>query len=102
MPRSRPGWGCADARGRRRIRSSRSPSLLRAATVDPVPRFWEELRLRFGLALPSFSFSDLDYGKAARLREFARRAEAFGYEALWVVEHLLTACGLSGTPWLSP
>jgi len=58
--------------------------------------------MRFGLILPSFSFPDLDYAKAARLRDFARRAEALGYEALWVVEHLLTARGLYGTAWLSP
>jgi alkanesulfonate monooxygenase SsuD/methylene tetrahydromethanopterin reductase-like flavin-dependent oxidoreductase (luciferase family) len=58
--------------------------------------------MRFGLALPSFSFPDLDYAKAARLREFARRAEPMGYESLWVVEHLLTARGLYGTAWLSP
>jgi probable F420-dependent oxidoreductase len=58
--------------------------------------------MRFGLALPSFSFSDLDYPKAARLREFAQRAETLGYEALWVVEHLVTARGLYGTAWLSP
>jgi probable F420-dependent oxidoreductase len=58
--------------------------------------------MRFGLILPSFSFPDLDYAKAARLRDFAVRAEALGYEALWVVEHLLTARGLYGTAWLSP
>jgi probable F420-dependent oxidoreductase len=58
--------------------------------------------MRFGLILPSFSFPDLDYAKGARLREFAVRAETFGYEALWVVEHLLTARGLYGTAWLSP
>jgi probable F420-dependent oxidoreductase len=58
--------------------------------------------MRFGLALPSFSFSDLDYAKAARLRDFAQGAEARGYESLWVVEHLLTARGLYGTAWLSP
>src|SRR5580704_9303153 len=58
--------------------------------------------MRFGLILPSFSFPDLDYAKAAGLREFAVRAEALGYEALWVVEHLLTARGLYGTAWLSP
>jgi probable F420-dependent oxidoreductase len=58
--------------------------------------------MRFGLVLPSFSFPDLDYGKAGRLREFARRAEAMGFETLWVVEHLLTARGLYGTAWLSP
>ncbi len=58
--------------------------------------------MRFGLMLPSFSFADLDYAKAARLRDFATRAEAMGFEALWVAEHLLTARGLYGTSWLSP
>ena len=58
--------------------------------------------MRFGLALPSYSFPDLDYSKAARLREFAMRAETLGYQSLWVVEHLLTARGLYGTAWLSP
>jgi probable F420-dependent oxidoreductase len=58
--------------------------------------------MRFGLILPSFSFPDLDYAKVVRLRDFAVRAEALGYEALWVVEHLLTARGLYGTAWLSP
>jgi probable F420-dependent oxidoreductase len=58
--------------------------------------------MRFGLALPSYSFSDLDYAKAGRLRDFAREAEARGYESLWAIEHLLTARGLYGTAWLSP
>ncbi len=58
--------------------------------------------MRFGLALPSYSFADLDYPKAARLRVFATGAEARGYESLWVIEHLLTARGLYGTAWLSP
>src|SRR5580658_5143932 len=58
--------------------------------------------MRFGLVLPSFSFADLDYEKAGRLRQFCRRAEALGYETLWVAEHLLTARGLYGTAWLSP
>ena len=58
--------------------------------------------MRFGLVLPSFSFADLDYGKAAQLRDFATEAEARNHESLWVVDHLLTACGLYGTAWLSP
>jgi probable F420-dependent oxidoreductase len=58
--------------------------------------------MRFGLALPSYSFADLDYAKAARLRDFAQGAEARGYESLWAIEHLLTARGLYGTAWLSP
>ena len=35
--------------------------------------------MRFGLILPSFSFPDLDYAKAARLRDFATGAEARGF-----------------------
>jgi len=58
--------------------------------------------MRFGLMLPSFSFSTLDYATCAPLREFAVRAEAMGFESLWVAEHLLTARGLYGTAWLSP
>jgi probable F420-dependent oxidoreductase len=58
--------------------------------------------MRFGVALPSYSFADLDYAKTARIRDFAQRAEALGYESLWVIEHLLTARGLYGTAWLSP
>lgn len=58
--------------------------------------------MRFGLALPSYSYADLDYAKAARLRDFATGAEARGYESLWAIEHLLTARGLYGTAWLSP
>jgi probable F420-dependent oxidoreductase len=58
--------------------------------------------MRFGLMLPSFSFGDLDYAQAGRLRDMAVRAEGLGYESLWVVDHLLTARGLYGTAWLSP
>jgi probable F420-dependent oxidoreductase len=58
--------------------------------------------MKFGLCLPTFSFSDLDFKTAGRIREFATRAEALGFDALWVPEHLLTARGLYGTAWLSP
>jgi probable F420-dependent oxidoreductase len=58
--------------------------------------------MRFALMLPSYSFADLDYATCARLRGFCTRAEALGYEGLWVAEHLLTARGLYGTAWLSP
>jgi probable F420-dependent oxidoreductase len=57
--------------------------------------------MRFGLMLPSFSFAR-DYATVARLRDFATRGEAMGFEGLWVAEHLLTARGLYGTAWLSP
>ncbi len=34
--------------------------------------------MRFGLALPSYSFADLDYEKAARLRDFQRSGWPYG------------------------
>lgn len=58
--------------------------------------------MRFGVYLPSFAWADLGFEQIRRLREFARRAEALGFESLWVAEHLLTAPGLYGVPWLSP
>jgi len=58
--------------------------------------------MRFGLMVPTYSFEDLDHVAAGRIKEFAVRAEALGFEALWVAEHLLTAPGLYGTAWLSP
>ena len=59
--------------------------------------------MRFGLTLPSYSsFAGLDYARVAKLRDFAQEAERRGFEALWAVEHLLTARGLYGTAWLSP
>src|SRR5579864_3352125 len=57
--------------------------------------------MRFGLMLPSFTFAR-DYATVGRIRDFATRAEALGFEGLWVAEHLLTARGLYGTAWLSP
>lgn len=58
--------------------------------------------MKFGLCLPSFTLPGLDYQTCGRLRDFCVRAEALGYDALWVPEHLLTARGLYGTAWLSP
>jgi probable F420-dependent oxidoreductase len=58
--------------------------------------------MRFGFCLPTFSFPDLDFETAGRIRTLAVRAEALGHDALWVPEHLLTARGLYGTAWLSP
>ena len=58
--------------------------------------------MKFGFCLPTFTFPDLDFATAGRIRQFAARAEELGYDALWVPEHLLTARGLYGTAWLSP
>src|SRR5256886_4100231 len=58
--------------------------------------------MRFGVYLPTFAWRDLGFGQAARVKEFARKAEGLGFDALWVAEHFLVAPGLYGTVWMSP
>jgi alkanesulfonate monooxygenase SsuD/methylene tetrahydromethanopterin reductase-like flavin-dependent oxidoreductase (luciferase family) len=47
--------------------------------------------MRFGVYLPTFAWQDLGFDRVARVREFARKAEALGFDALWVAEHFLEA-----------
>ncbi len=56
--------------------------------------------MRFGVYLPTFAGRDLDVDQAARVKEFARKAEDLGFDALWVAEHFLEAPGLYGTVWM--
>jgi probable F420-dependent oxidoreductase len=58
--------------------------------------------MRFGVYLPTFAGRDLGLDQAARIKEFARKAEELGFDALWVAEHFLEAPGLYGTVWMSP
>ena len=58
--------------------------------------------MRFGVYLPTFAWRDLGFDQAARVKEFARKAEDLGFDALWVAEHFLEAPGLYGTVWMSP
>jgi len=58
--------------------------------------------MRFGAYLPTFPWSDLRFDQAARVKEFARKAEELGFDTLWVAEHFLEAPGLYGTVWMSP
>jgi probable F420-dependent oxidoreductase len=58
--------------------------------------------MRFGVYLPTFAWSDLSFQRAGRVKEFARKAEDLGFDALWVAEHFLVAPGLYGTVWMSP
>jgi len=52
--------------------------------------------------LPTWAFSKAPHEHYRLIAEFARRAERLGFDALWVVEHLLTAPGLYGASWLEP
>ena len=58
--------------------------------------------MRFGVYLPTFAWSDLSFDQAARVKAFAQKAEALGFDSLWVAEHFLVAPGLYGTVWMSP
>lgn len=57
--------------------------------------------MEFGVYLPTYAWPDLAFEQAAQVREFARRAEALGFDALWVGEHFLVA-GHYGTAWMAP
>lgn len=56
--------------------------------------------MKFGVFLPSFIFPDASPDHAARLRNFARRAEELGFDSLWITDHIVTATGLYGVSWL--
>jgi len=58
--------------------------------------------VKFGLRLPTWAFWKAPHDAYRGIREFALRAERLGFDALWVVEHLLTARGLYGASWLEP
>ncbi len=58
--------------------------------------------MRFGVRLPTWAFATAPHEQYRLVAECARRAERLGFDALWVVEHLLTAPGLYGASWLEP
>jgi probable F420-dependent oxidoreductase len=55
----------------------------------------------FGVYLPTYAWPDLTFSQVTRIRDFAQRAEALGFDALWVGEHFVVA-GHYGTAWMSP
>lgn len=56
--------------------------------------------MRFGFLLPTYTFPDLDAERAQRVKTFARRAEALGFDSIWAPEHFVVAPGLYGVAWL--
>src|SRR5262245_9770799 len=47
--------------------------------------------LRFGVYLPTYTYADTPPPSAAVLQDYARRAEALGFDSIWVFDHLLEA-----------
>ncbi|MBI2369497.1 MAG: LLM class flavin-dependent oxidoreductase [Deltaproteobacteria bacterium] len=58
--------------------------------------------MKFGIWLASFSYPRMDYKNSDLLRASAQKAEALGFDSLWVIDHLLHAPGLYGVSWLEP
>lgn len=58
--------------------------------------------MKFGLRIPSFAWPRLTYAEAQGLREYSQRVEALGFDAVWVIEHLLVAPLIYGVSWLDP
>jgi len=57
--------------------------------------------MRFGAFLPTFVHEDGPVRRTALL-DFARRAEAVGFDSLWVTDHLLRAEQFYKVAWLEP
>jgi alkanesulfonate monooxygenase SsuD/methylene tetrahydromethanopterin reductase-like flavin-dependent oxidoreductase (luciferase family) len=49
--------------------------------------------MRFGVYLPTFAGPQLGFDQAALVKDFARKAEDLGFDALWVAEHFLERPG---------
>ncbi len=58
--------------------------------------------MKFGVMIPAYAPERLEYSTAARIKEFARRAEALGFASLWVPDHVVSAPGMLGHGCLSP
>lgn len=72
-----------------------APALVRANLTRPaspapaaeVAGFGSDGRLRFGMQLPRFAWAGGPAHLGERLRDVARRAEAAGFDSLWVMDH---------------
>jgi probable F420-dependent oxidoreductase len=56
--------------------------------------------VKFGVFLPSFLQGETPERHAHRLREFARHAEALGFDSLWITDHIVTAHRFYSVSWL--
>jgi alkanesulfonate monooxygenase len=58
-------------------------------------------KIRFGIWLPNFTYSDNSSEPMAMLRETVARCEHYDLD-VWVIDHLLDAPGLYGATWWEP
>lgn len=76
-----------------------TPSLARPAGNEPQRPRDDSRRLTFGLQIPQFTWPGGPSELAPHLRQLARRAEAAGFEALYVMDHF-RQIPMFGPPWL--
>jgi probable F420-dependent oxidoreductase len=57
--------------------------------------------MQFGAFLPTFIQPE-DRSRRTALLDFARRAEALGFDSVWVTDHLLRADQFYGVAWMEP
>jgi probable F420-dependent oxidoreductase len=57
--------------------------------------------MEFGAFLPTFIQPE-DRSRRSALLDFARRAEALGFDSVWVTDHLLRADQFYGVAWMEP
>ena len=77
-----------------------APSLTRPATADARRvHAASERQLTFGLQIPQFTWPGGPSDLGPHVRELARRAEAAGFEALYVMDHF-RQIPMFGPPWL--
>jgi alkanesulfonate monooxygenase len=59
--------------------------------------------LKVGIYLPSFGYSRGDgIDHADRLRQWCIRAEALGFDSIWVTDHMLRARNMYAYTWIEP
>ncbi|MHB8395535.1 MAG: TIGR03619 family F420-dependent LLM class oxidoreductase [Candidatus Dormibacteria bacterium] len=58
--------------------------------------------MKVGIYLPSFAYDPSATDHAKRLRRWITTAEEFGFDSLWVTDHLLRASAMYATSWLEP
>ena len=56
--------------------------------------------MKFGVFLPSYLQGEPPRRHASRLRDFARHAEALGFDSLWITDHIVTAHRFYSVSWL--
>jgi probable F420-dependent oxidoreductase len=56
--------------------------------------------MKFGVFLPSYLQPGQNERHPQRLRDFARHAEALGFDSLWITDHIVTAHRFYSVSWL--